>query len=83
MYSLFVAKLVNERKAAGMHSVTLDVGELTSGIYLYRLEADGSMRIGIMTLSERCHNWPFDERSIFGGLVVLSEKHVIICIIGF
>jgi len=34
-----VATLVNERKAAGNFQVSFDASKLTSGIYLYRLEA--------------------------------------------
>ncbi|MBP3191084.1 CotH kinase family protein [Natronogracilivirga saccharolytica] len=34
-----VKTLVNEQLAAGSHEVTLDAGRLSSGVYLYRLEA--------------------------------------------
>lgn len=34
-----VATLVNERKEAGSHSVSLDAGRLSSGMYFYRLAA--------------------------------------------
>jgi hypothetical protein len=36
-----VAALVNEKQLAGIHSVEWDASNLTSGVYLYRLEADG------------------------------------------
>lgn len=34
-----VQTLVNENKNSGSHSVTFDAGELTSGIYMYKLQA--------------------------------------------
>ncbi len=36
-----VAELVNETLSAGNYSVTFDASELTSGVYFYRLDADG------------------------------------------
>ena len=37
-----VALIVNGRKEAGMHEVQFDGSDLTSGVYLYRLTADGN-----------------------------------------
>ncbi|MFC2088998.1 T9SS type A sorting domain-containing protein [Calditrichota bacterium] len=34
-----VAELVNENQSAGFHQVSWDAGTLSSGIYLYRLQA--------------------------------------------
>ena len=34
-----VSVLVNERKNAGVHQVTFDASRLSSGVYLYRLQA--------------------------------------------
>lgn len=45
-----VAYLVNSVKAAGNHSVTFDGSGLSSGMYLYRLEANGQVLINKMTL---------------------------------
>jgi len=36
-----VTTLVNEIRSAGRHDVTFDAGGLSSGLYIYRLEADG------------------------------------------
>jgi len=36
-----VATLVNESMAAGVHKITFDARALTSGVYFYRLEAEG------------------------------------------
>lgn len=36
-----VAVLVNERMESGQHEVTLDASRLSSGLYLYRLTANG------------------------------------------
>jgi len=45
-----VAELVNGIKEAGVHSVTFDATELNSGIYIYKLEADGVVQSRKMTL---------------------------------
>jgi hypothetical protein len=34
-----VADLVNEEKAPGVYSVTFDASKLSSGVYLYKLQA--------------------------------------------
>jgi hypothetical protein len=36
-----LATLVNERQSAGRHSVTVNANGLSSGVYYYRLQADG------------------------------------------
>ncbi len=36
-----VALLLNEHKPAGHHDVTFDAGDLSSGVYLYRIQAGG------------------------------------------
>jgi len=38
-----IARLVNETRQPGWHDVTFDASELSSGIYIYRLDADGYM----------------------------------------
>jgi hypothetical protein len=45
-----VATLVNGPMAAGSHSVTFDASALTSGVYLYKLEAGGMTMTKRMTL---------------------------------
>lgn len=45
-----VSELVNEDKQAGSYSVSFDASKLPSGVYLYRLEAGGQVRINTMTL---------------------------------
>ena len=45
-----VKELVNERKNAGEHVVSFDAGNLASGIYIYRLQAEGKILIRKMTL---------------------------------
>ncbi|GAB4147810.1 MAG: hypothetical protein Fur0015_13540 [Ignavibacteriales bacterium] len=45
-----VALIVNERQPAGKHSVTFDASILSSGIYLYRLQAGSFVQIRKMTL---------------------------------
>lgn len=45
-----VATLVNETKEAGVYSVTFDGSQLTTGIYLYKLQVNGFTSVKRMTL---------------------------------
>ncbi|HWP82394.1 MAG TPA: T9SS type A sorting domain-containing protein, partial [Bacteroidota bacterium] len=45
-----VATLVNEHKEAGLHAVQWDAGSLPSGMYFYRLEANGKSYVQKMLL---------------------------------
>jgi aminopeptidase N len=45
-----VATLVNEARAPGTYAATFDAGSLSSGIYFYRLTADGYMKTRTMVL---------------------------------
>lgn len=45
-----VQELVNGRKSAGEHVVSFDASNLASGIYIYRLQAEGKILIRKMTL---------------------------------
>ncbi len=45
-----IAKLVNEAKSAGSHNVIWDASDAASGIYYYRLEANGQTLTRKMTL---------------------------------
>jgi hypothetical protein len=45
-----VMQLINEIRTAGTHTATFDAGRLTSGVYLYRLQAGGYSAIGKMML---------------------------------
>lgn len=45
-----VADLVNQSQPAGTHRVSFDASRLSSGIYLYRLQAGGEVMTGQMTL---------------------------------
>jgi hypothetical protein len=45
-----VATLVNETRAVGSHSVTFDASALSSGMYLYRLQAGNTVLMQKMTL---------------------------------
>ncbi|MTI87649.1 MAG: T9SS type A sorting domain-containing protein [Balneolaceae bacterium] len=45
-----VATLVHRHKAAGEHTVTFDASKLSSGIYLYKLNANGHQISRKMTL---------------------------------
>ena len=37
-----VVTLLNENIAAGAHNVTFDASKLNSGVYLYKIDADGA-----------------------------------------
>jgi hypothetical protein len=39
-----VATLVNEQQAPGLHSITLNAGELASGVYFYQLQAGNTVQ---------------------------------------
>lgn len=45
-----VRVLVNRTVSAGAHQTTFNDKRLTSGVYLYRLEAGGQTRTGVMSL---------------------------------
>ena len=45
-----VATLVNENVAAGTHQVPFDAGSLSSGTYMYRLQAGGNIQTKKLTL---------------------------------
>jgi hypothetical protein len=45
-----VVSLINQRQTAGLHSLEFDAGDLPSGVYLYRLEADGFVQSRKMIL---------------------------------
>ncbi|MBO6585002.1 MAG: T9SS type A sorting domain-containing protein [Gracilimonas sp.] len=45
-----ISTLVNERQSAGSYQIDFDAGQLSSGIYFYRLEAGGQVRVKKMTL---------------------------------
>ncbi len=45
-----VQTLVDERKSAGKYTVSFDAANLASGLYLYRLQTEGSVLIRKMTL---------------------------------
>ena len=45
-----VATLVNENVAAGTHQVQFDAGSLSSGTYMYRLQAGGNIQTKKLTL---------------------------------
>jgi hypothetical protein len=45
-----VAQLVNETRAAGIHEVRFDAGNLASGIYIYRLVSGSGVQTRRMTL---------------------------------
>ena len=47
-----VVTLLDERKPAGYHMVDLNGSNLSSGIYLYRIQADGFMQIKKMVLTK-------------------------------
>lgn len=50
VHGRLVSEMVNEDKQAGSYSVSFDASKLPSGVYLYRLEAGGQVRINTMTL---------------------------------
>ena len=45
-----VAELVNTQQSAGMHEVTFNASALSSGMYLYRIEANGAFQTKRFTL---------------------------------
>ena len=45
-----IAELVNTQQAAGPHEVTFDASTLSSGMYLYRIEANGTVQTKRFTL---------------------------------
>ena len=45
-----VASLLNENRSAGFHTVSFDAGNLSSGMYLYRLQAGDVVQIRQLTL---------------------------------
>ena len=45
-----VMRLINETRPAGAHTATFDAGRLTSGVYLYRLQAGTFSSTGKMML---------------------------------
>lgn len=47
-----VAVLVDETRAAGTHSVTFTADQLSSGVYLYRLESNGQSQTRALLLSK-------------------------------
>ncbi|MDZ7372617.1 MAG: T9SS type A sorting domain-containing protein [candidate division KSB1 bacterium] len=47
-----VATLFDGRKPAGTHTVIFEAGDLPSGVYVYRVEAEGQVRVGKMILQK-------------------------------
>ncbi|WP_421773143.1 T9SS type A sorting domain-containing protein [Gracilimonas sp.] len=45
-----ISTLINEKQSAGIYQVDFDAGQLSSGIYFYRLEAGEQIRVKKMTL---------------------------------
>ncbi|NBC05143.1 MAG: T9SS type A sorting domain-containing protein, partial [Bacteroidetes bacterium] len=45
-----VATLVNEQVSAGRHTVNFDAGNLSSGVYLYRLQAGSQIMTRKLTI---------------------------------
>jgi hypothetical protein len=50
MLGMEIAKLVNEDKSAGIHSLKYDAALLPSGIYFYRLESGSYVQTKKMIL---------------------------------
>jgi len=50
MNGRLVKTLVNGSKDAGTHAVTLNSGVLTSGLYFYKLQAEGFTDVKKMTI---------------------------------
>lgn len=50
MLGQHVTTLMNEQKAAGFHTVNFDASQFSSGLYMYRITANGNQQIKKMTL---------------------------------
>lgn len=47
-----IASLVNSRMTPGTYSVSFEAAKLTSGLYIYRLQADEAVQINKMILTK-------------------------------